>query len=118
MRKRPGLTLIEIAVALGIVAIAVVPAVNMWLAASAANQATGDYAEALVVAQLLIESKVRVIAFDDQVSASGVDAASTLAYDLQVVPLSPTLKRATATVKRPGSEEPLVRLVTLTAKEN
>lgn len=118
MAKRKGLTLIEIAVALGIVAVALVPAVNMWLSASQANQATGDYAEALVVAQLLIESKIRVIAFDDQVSESGVDAASALAYDLQVVPLSPTLKRATATVKRPGSEDALVKLVTLTAKEN
>lgn len=115
-KKRPGLTLIEVALSLAIVGIAVVPAATMWVRAAEANRTSERQAKSLILAQLIIESRVRVVPFEDQKSESGTDG-SGLRYDLVVTSDTATLKRARVTVYSPPDTAATVELETLTAKE-
>lgn len=116
-KRERGFSLIEVAISLAIVSIALVPTAQMWVGISRANVAIGQKAEALVVAQQVLEREVRSKAYDDQPLGTfpGVDATSGLDYVLERTAAGPTMKRAEVNVRAAG--EPLIRMVTLTAKE-
>jgi prepilin-type N-terminal cleavage/methylation domain-containing protein len=116
LKKRPGVTLVELAISMAIIGIAVVPTATMWLRAAQANETSERTAKAMIVAQLVMESQVRVVSFDDQRSASGTDA-SGLTYQLTVSNAATNLKRARVAVFWPGQTEAVLELETLTAKE-
>ena len=118
-RGEAGFSLIEVAIALAIVSIALVPTAQMWVAISQANRAIGQKAEALVVAQQILEREVRSKGYDAQPLGSfpGVDATSGLSYELTRVASGATLKRAEVRVFESGGGSLLIRMVTLTAKE-
>lgn len=123
MARQRGMTILEVTLAIAIVSIALVPTANMWLAASRATVAAEQRSQATALAQRVLESNVRDVAYDQQVATSGVDVGSGLSYalTLEAAPLPPlttrTLRRARVTVTPAGSPEPLVQLVSLTAKE-
>ncbi len=116
-REESGFSLVEVAISLAIISIALVPTAKMWVAISQANVAVGQKAEALVVAQQILEREVRSKAYDAQPVGrfEGVDATSGLRYVLMRTEPVSRLKRAEVNVYASG--EPLVRMVTLTAKE-
>ena len=116
-RDERGFSLIEVAISLAIISIALVPTAKMWVAISQANVAVGQKAEALVIAQQVLERDVRSKAFDDQPVGTyqGVDATSGLRYVLTRTQPGTSLKRAEVNVY--ASEDHLIRMVTLTAKE-
>lgn len=118
-RSEAGFSLVEVAIALSIISIALVPTAQMWLAISQANHAIGQKAQALVVAQQVIERDVRAKPFSAQGpgTVTGLDASSGLRYELERVALGPGLLRAEARIMEPGQNTPLIRMVTLTAKE-
>lgn len=124
MRREQGMTLIEVTLAIGIVSIALVPTANMWLAAAQATAAAEQRSKATALAQRVLESSVRDVSYDQQVATSGVEVDSGLQYALTLEPAtlpSPlttaTLRRAVVRVIPTGGDEPLVELVSLTAKE-
>lgn len=124
MAAPQGMTMLEVTLAIAIVGIALVPTANMWLAASQATAAAEQRSRATALAQRVLESSVKDVSYDLQVATSGVDVASGLSYALvlEPAPLAPplvtnTLRRARVTVTPPGATEPLVELVSLTAKE-
>ena len=112
-----GLSLIEVAISLAIVSIALVPTSKMWVGISQANVAIGQKAEALVVAQQVLEREVRSKAYAEQRVGTfdGVDATSGLRYVLLRTEAGPSLKRTEVNVYASG--EPLIRMVTLSAME-
>ena len=112
-----GFSLIEVAISLAIVSIALVPTSQMWVALSRANVAVGQKAEALVVAQQVLEREVRSKAYAAQPLGSfdGVDTTSGLRYVLLRTEAGPRLKRTEVNVYASG--ETLIRMVTLSAKE-
>ena len=116
--KRRGLTLVEVGVGLGLIAILMVPAGRMYLNAARANLASDQLTNALVLSQYVMESRVRVVAFASQVNAHGTDPGTGYTYDLAMTSLSARLKRADVTITIPGESKPLVRLSTLSALEN
>lgn len=125
MRARQnGMTMLEVTIAIGIVSIALVPTANMWLAAARATAAAEERAQATALAQRVLESRVRDVSYDQQVATSGIDVGSGLGYALSLAPatLAPplstsTLRRAQVSVTAAGSAEPIVVLVSMTAKE-
>ncbi|GEM_PF-3036376 len=114
-----GFSLIEVAISLAIVSIALVPTAQMWVGISQANLAIGQKAQALVVAQQVLERDVRGKAFASQSVGStvGSDATSGMSYVLEITAPSPTVLRAEVNVSAPGAGGSLIRMVTLTAKE-
>lgn len=118
-----GFTLMEVAVAMAIIGIALVPATNLWVNASKATAATDQLALATNLAQRTLESKIRDVAFDNQQAASGIDPQTGLQFTLAIASESipgysaPTLRRVQVTVSLPGSATPIAQLVTLTARE-
>ncbi|HEY9854814.1 MAG TPA: prepilin-type N-terminal cleavage/methylation domain-containing protein [Stenomitos sp.] len=124
MARQNGMTLIEVALAIAIVSIALVPTANMWLASAQATASAGQRSRASALAQRILESSVRDVSYDQQVATSGIDVDSGLRYALTLAPatLAPplktsTLRRATVTVTTTNDPQPLVELVSLTAKE-
>lgn len=117
MKKRRGLTLVEVGIALGIVAVLMVPSAAMWLNSSKANQASGQLVDALVLAQLIMESKIRDVPYASQAAAHATDAQTGFVYDLALTQLTTTLRRADVTITLPGDSKPILRLATLSAKE-
>lgn len=125
MKNERGFTLMEVSIALAIVGITMIPAANMWVAISQASIASEQLARATNLAQRTLESRIRNVPFDEQQPASGVDPETSLYYDLTFTPESiphqkipSTLRRVEVSVSSPGEGTALVRLVTLTAKEN
>ncbi len=118
-RAEAGFSLIEVAIALAIISIALVPTAQMWIGISQANRAIGQKAQALVVAQQVLEREVRSKAYDDQPLGSfpGVDATSGLDYVLERSASGTRMKRAEVRVFQAGEPAPLIRMVTMTAKE-
>lgn len=115
---RPGLTLIEAAVTIGLVALIAVPASRMYVTMAQANVATDRQTKALVLAQLVLESKVRVVPYEDQQAGMGYDADGDLDWTLTLTPVTTGLRRAEVVVTAPGDATPLLRLAAMTAKEN
>ncbi|HEY9899027.1 MAG TPA: prepilin-type N-terminal cleavage/methylation domain-containing protein [Pantanalinema sp.] len=119
--KQAGFTLIEIVVAIGIITIALLPAMTMRLKAAQANVAIEEREKFAILVQRLLETKVRGVPFDALASVSGVnDPDTNLRYDIlfsQYATPSPSLKKVTITAYAPSSPAPIDRLVTLVAKE-
>ena len=118
LRARRGLTLIEAAVTVGMVAIVAIPASRMWLSMAQANVATDRQTKALVLAQLVLESKVRVVPYDQQQAGTGHDADGDLDWALTLTPVATGLRRAEVVVTDPADAAPVLRLAALSAKEN
>jgi prepilin-type N-terminal cleavage/methylation domain-containing protein len=124
MSNQRGFTLLEVALALAIIGITLIPAANMWLAVSQASIATEQLALATNLAQRTLESRIRNVPFEDQQPATGLDPQTALRYTLTIASESipghstPTLRRVEVTVSSPDSATPIVQLITLTAKEN
>jgi hypothetical protein len=119
-RAEAGASLIEVALSITLIAIALVPTSRLWLASAQADQAAAHKAEALAVAQRLLEQRVRAVPFAAVSGVAGTDPATGLAYamDLADVPGMPAgVKRVEIRVSRPTEPDPLIRMVTLTAKE-
>lgn len=124
MGRQHGMTLLEVTLAIAIVSIALVPTANMWLASARATAAAEARAAAGALAQRVLESSVRDVAYDQQVATAGIDVASGLSYALALDPVTlaaplttSSLRRATVTVTTRDSSRPLLELVALTAKE-
>lgn len=118
MKRRPGLTLIEAVISLVILAIAIIPTVNFWLASAQANAATAMRQRALILAEQVMETRVRAVPFSMQTAVSGQDPTSGMTYSLILVNQTTTLRKATVQVTPQGEASPLVTLVTLTRTEN
>jgi len=122
-RQEDGMTLIEVALALAIISVALVPTANMWLASAQSTQAAERLARAQLLAQRMLESQVRDVAYSQQAATSGIDVTSGLSYDVTLSAQSypslstPTLRRAVVTV-RAADGTFLAQLTTLTAKED
>lgn len=119
-QQERGFSLIEVSISLAIVSIALVPTASAWLAISQANQAIGRKAEALVVAQQVIEREVRSKPYNPSPSNIGplTDPTSNLVYQLTWDTVDTNLSRAIVTVKPSLSAPPLIRMVTLVAPED
>lgn len=124
MTDQRGFTLLEVALAMGIIGITMIPVANMWLAVSRAAIVANELALATNLAQRTLETKIRNVPFDAQQSATGIDPETALQYTLtvtsEVIPghSTPSLRRVEVQVSLPDSATPIVHLVTLTAKEN
>ncbi len=119
-RAEAGASLIEVALAVTLIAIALVPTSRLWLASAQADQAAAEKTEALVIAQRLLEQRVRAIPFASVSSVTGTDSATGLTYAMALadVPGMPAgVKRVEISVSRPADSAPLIRMVTLAAKE-
>lgn len=122
-RAEAGFSLVEAAIAMLIIGIALVPTSRLWVSNAQANQAIGRKAEALLVAQQVLEREVRGKSFESLPTSplSGDEPASGLQYELVLTPVAgfeAGLKRAEVRVWQAGQAEIIVRLVTLAAKES
>ena len=108
--RRPGMTLIEAAVTTAIVVIVAVPASRLFVAAAEASAATARQTKALVVAQLVLESRVRVVPYAQQQAATGHEAEGDLNWTLTLTPVTAKLRKAEVTVSAAGGGPPLIRL--------
>lgn len=121
-RHESGASLIEVALAIALIAIALVPTSRLWLASAQADQAAARKTEALVLAQRLLERHVRAQAFASLPlgAMAGRDAASGLDYVMEVsnAPALPSgVKRIEVRIFAPGQADAVIRMVTLAAKE-
>jgi Tfp pilus assembly protein PilV len=115
---RPGWTLIEAAVAMAIVLVVALPASKMYAAAVEANAATEQQVKALILAQLVLESRIRVVPFDQQQAATGFDPDGDLNWTLTLTPVATNLRKARVEVRAPGQTAVTLKLEALSAKEN
>lgn len=123
MKRQRGFSLLEVAIAMAIFAIVMVPAATMWLAVSQASVVGEQLALATNLAERLLESRVRNVPYEAQQPAEGFDAETALRYTLSLSPVTlpghatPTLRKVEVRVSLPDRDAVLVRLVTYSAKE-
>lgn len=117
MRRTRGFTLVEMAIAMGIVSIALVSTANLWLKATLADQAIMQRDDATMLIMQLLETKIRGIPYDHQVPTSGVDSSTGLRYALTFSQVTPTLRQVTLTITAPDATTPSDSIVTLVARE-
>lgn len=104
---------------MAIMAVAMGVASRMWVSASQTNSATEELARATILGQLIMESRVRVVPYDEQANATGTDAESGLTYSLTLTALTPSVRplRKAEVVITTAKGATVLRLSALTAKE-
>lgn len=117
LRRKRGFTLVEMAVAMAIVGVALVSTADLWLKATFADQAIMQRDDATMLIMQLLETQIRGIPYDDQVPTSGMDHHTGLHYAMTFAQVTPTLRQVTLTLTAPGTTAPFASVVTLVARE-
>ncbi|MBU6428047.1 MAG: type II secretion system GspH family protein [Cyanobacteria bacterium REEB65] len=114
-RRQAGVTLIEVGMALAIIAIALTPTISTWLSAAKSNQMLMTKAAAINVAQNVLQRQIENVPFATQQASSGTDQSSGDSFSLTLTTVDSTCHKAQVTVTPPGFANPMVNLVVLVA---
>lgn len=117
LKRQRGFTLVELAVAMAIVSVALVSTANLWLKATFADQTIMQRDDATMLIMQLLETQIRGVPYDHQVPTSGVDSHTGLHYAMTFAQVTPTLRQITLTITAPGATTPFDSVVTLVARE-
>lgn len=116
LKNQTGVTLVELAIAMVIITVALASTASMWLMQSRAGQSVTRLSQALDVGVSLIESNFRNLPFASQVNTSGTDPTTGLNYSLTIVPITATRHGCRIDVTQPGIQTPLLSLYAVSAK--